>query len=247
MVCEARNTCGTKQESVMADRLGLGKWSGHIATAVTLATTNWPLLVGAVGGVIAMVFGWATDLVHNQVVQAGAGTFVVLLWTCLGVAALADRRRPRLIRSYQDFEYGLTFEGCTPLYVPNSIDGSALQFGLQIRNFTPGPIRVQIESFHVIIGTRTLPLPKKENPSLFMPRGAGRVMRSQSFKMEDIREFLDKRVTGTVDFAIMYGHVEKGPVRRFKTTLEVVLEMKEQPPTMGYADTIIKESDEPYP
>ena len=140
--------------------------------------------------------------------------------------------------------YGLTWEGLVPIFNPKGEE--PLQFGIQLRNFSSGPIRYHIEKFQVLIGDRTSPIGKPVRPTNFLPRGGARLYRTQAFKRESLKEFFGKKTTGTVEFSIAYGHPDMPPVRRLKMTLEINLEfsLNGEPP-LGFSDGIIEESDEP--
>jgi hypothetical protein len=200
--------------------------SGGIGTFITntivLLTTNWTLVVSAALAIFAALVGWAYDIASNPRVQVGVGTFVASLWTCIGLVVLADRRKPRIMRAFQDYQYALTFEGLAPFYEPKNEE--ALQFGIQFRNFSNGPLRFHIEKFQVLIGDRISPIGKPPPATNFMPRGGGRMYKTQGFKRDSLREFFGKKTTGTADFIIAYGHPEQPPVRRLKMTLELILE-----------------------
>jgi hypothetical protein len=219
--------------------------SGGIGTFITntivLLTTNWTLVVSAALAIFVALVGWAYDIASNPHVQVGVGTFVAALWTCIGLVVLADRRKPRIIRAYQDYQYGLTFEGLLPIY-DSSRDEGALQFGCQLRNYSSGPLRITMEQFDVRIGTRSLPKLKKGSLTSFLPRGAARVSNNVPFKKDDIKEYMGKRVAGTVEFKILYGHPEQSPVRRLAMELEIFMIFNEN--SLGFNASIIEEIDE---
>lgn len=224
---------------------GFGPIGTFIANAIVFLTASWGIVMSAALGIFAAIDGSAYDIANNPHVQVGVGTFVAVLWTYIGFIVIADRRKPRVTRPYQDYHYGLTFEGLIPTYEPSNEEG-ALQFGIQLRNYSSGPIRYTIEYFDVRIGSRSLSKFKKATLTSFMPRGAGRVSSNMPFKKDDIKEFTGKRVSGTVECAITYGHPEMSPARRLKTVINIVLMFKENdPPQLGFASDIVEESDEP--
>jgi hypothetical protein len=218
---------------------GLGPIGSAIANLITFATTNWVLTVSALIGLWASATESIVTFALNPRVQTAILVFMAVLWTSIGLTYLVDRRRPRFIKPEHDYRYGLTFEGLIPAY---NEDGGSLGIGIQVRNFSSGPIRYTIEEFDVRMGSRALPKIKKGMLTSFMPRGAGRTSVAGMFSAEDLKEFVGKRIEGTVNFSIVYGHPESAPVRRLTMELSVILEMKESPP-IGFGSTIDEESD----
>lgn len=214
-----------------------------ISTVLAILTANWAVVVSAVGGIIAALWTSAFYFFQQSAVQIGIGVFLASLWTIIGVIVLTDRRKPRLVRSYQDYRYGLTFEGMFPLLEKDNEEG-ALQFSLQLRNYSMGPIQYAIEHFDVRIGTRALPKWEGKDKRVYMPRGAGRTSGQVPFKKDDIKEFFGKRVMGTAEFSIAYGHPEESPVRRLTMILELTIAFNEN--ALGFNANILEEKDEPF-
>jgi hypothetical protein len=77
--------------------------------------------------------------IQKPEVQFGAMVFLFLLWTWIGLTVLFDRKGPRTTTPHHDYRYGLTFEGIAPFYQPQAAGGS-LGFGVQLRNFSSGPL-----------------------------------------------------------------------------------------------------------
>jgi len=231
-------------QSIVKFLRGLGSFGASLANALVFLTTSWVLVMSALGSLWIGLSDWGVNFIHNPNVQAVATVFLVVLWSAIGILVLIDRQRPRITRPYQDFQYGLTFEGLVPVYESNN-EESALQFGIQLRNFSSGPLRYTIEHFDVRIGTRSLPKLKKGTLTAYMPRGAGRVSSNIPFKKDDIKEFMGKRVTGTVEFAVSYGHPEHSPVRQLKMLLDLFLFFNESGP-LGFNAAIAEEKDEPF-
>jgi hypothetical protein len=162
---------GTLMQSITKFFGRFGSAGTAIANVLVFLTTNWGVVMSAVLGLVAAIYGGAYDVASNPRVQVGIGTFVAVLWTIIGILVLVDRRKPRLIRSYQDYRYGLTFEGMSPILDKDN-EEAALQFSLQLRNYSMGPIQYAIEHFDVRIGSRALPEWKSEGKTVYMPRGA---------------------------------------------------------------------------
>jgi hypothetical protein len=122
---------------------------------------------------------------------------------------------------------------------------AALQFFLQLRNYSMAPIQYAIEYFDVRIGTRALPRWKNDGKTVYMPRGAARTSSALPFRKDDIKEFFGKRTNGTAELSITYGHPETQPVRRLKMILDLHIQFNEDP-SIGFLANIIEEKDEPF-
>jgi hypothetical protein len=225
---------------------GLGPLGTFVANLLAFLTANWGVAVSAAVAIYVALSEWAAGVVHNPTVQAAAITFLVLLWGYIGITFLIDRHYPRAVRAEPDYRYGLTFEGIIPNIDILNEDGW-LSFGLQVRNFSQAPIRYRVESVDFRIGSRALPKADKQLIG-YLPRGGGKIFSPSSFKKDDVREFFGKRVHGTAEYSICYGHPEREPERRLRIELKITLHLQENnvPPIMGFGGDIIREDDEPY-
>ena len=212
------------------------------ATAITFLTTNWPLTMSAILGVVAAIWSSALSFFQFPAVQVGVGVFLAALWTTIGILHLIDRTRPRLVRQIPDYRYGLTFEGILPNTDLKNED-MWLSFVLQIRNFSQAPIRYEVEQFDFRIATRALPKPTKKLVG-YLARGGGKQISPSQFKKDEVREYFDKRVKGTAEIVVAYGHPEEKPVRRLIIKAEITLHL---PPDgngqMGFGADILEEND----
>jgi hypothetical protein len=225
---------------------GFGPAGTFVANILAFLATNWVVTMTTIVSVWAGFSAWATDIVQKQGVQTTVIVFLASLWTYIGIVFLADRKKPREIKAAQDYRYGLTFEGMAPIYdseISND-DDPMLSVGLQLRNYSSGPIRYDIETFDVRIGTRSLPKMKKGLLYGFMPRGGGRFSTNVGFKKSEIQEFMGKRSTGTVEVSISYGHPEHAPSRRLIMLFDLTIEFREG--KLGFSSNIIEERDVPF-
>jgi hypothetical protein len=165
------------------------------------------------------------------------------LWTYIGISYIFRRNRPVSFRSYQDYNYGLTFEGVVPLYNPYSED--MLGFGINFRNFSQGPLAYNVEYFDVTLDTRVLPRFKPATSRLILARGAARQNRQGPFRASDLAHYKDRTVTGEIDFAVSYGPPVGIPVRLLKMRIEITININSNG-NVGFGDNIVNESDEPY-
>ncbi len=225
----------------------LGSW---LANALVFLTVNWGLALSALIAVSAASFAWARAVALNPITVVAAGTFLFALWTIIGLTYLRDRLKPRQIQTHQDYRYGLTFEGFLPTFMPvksGMPNEGALQFGIQARNFGPGPIHYSLESVDIRIGTRASPKYTAHTIRGYMARGGGRQARPESFQASEIAEYFGKGATrGTADFAICYGPPDGPSVRRLKISLELWIVLPEVGgAALGYSDNILSEVDEP--
>ncbi len=223
---------------------GFGIVGNALANILQVLTANLGVALTAAGGILAAIWFEARQFFLDPAVQVGMGVFLALLWTWIGITTLRDRKKPRVIRAESDYAYGLTYEGFVPVYEPRN-EEAALQFGLQLRNYSTGPIRYSIETFDVRIEDRALPRFKSGSLSGYLARGAGRTSRAVPFKRESIISFFGKRMIGSAEVAITYGHPMAPPVRRLKISLELTLVFNDPPP-MGFIAAILDETDEPF-
>lgn len=234
---------------------GLGDFGGKVADLLTLLMTNWQLVLSALIALAAGGLGWLRAFVSNPITLTIAGVFLAALWTTIGLLFLVDRRKPRLVQTHQDYRYGLTFEGLTPNFIPaNSGMPSAggLQLALNIRNFSPGPVKYSLEAVDIRLGSRTTQKYKANDISGNMARGAGRQSRPHGFEAKSLKEFYGAGVTkGTADFSITYGPVDGPAVRRLKISMEIYFVFPkdgavgpEEGQQLGYSDNIVTEIEE---
>ena len=212
-----------------------------LATIAKVIATPWGAAVTTLTALAAAAGLWLADWQHVQYWLASLATFVGIIWAAAGIVWLGTRSEPHVVTSYRDYAYGLTFEGLIPHYHPDRAD-EALGFGIQLRNFSVGPIRYVVEEFDVRIGNRALPKVKKGHLTSIMSRGAGRLSNTVAFSKEDIAGLVGKNAKGVVDIAIDYGHPEEPPIRRLNVGLDVTLDFS-NPPSLTFAAGIRSESD----
>jgi hypothetical protein len=215
------------------------------ANVLAVLTGNWGVAVSVTLGILAGAWTTALEFAQRPSVQVGFAVFLASLWTLIGFAALRDRKRPRVTRPAQDYEYGLTFEG-VPVHYDKNVPHAALSWGILLRNFLPHPIQYEVERFDVRFGKRSLPPVEKGKLRGYLPRGAGRMSRNVPFDAEDIKDFMGREVKGTIDLAIVYGHPERPPVRRLRMCFDITLDFKTIEGKLGYSESIVSEKDEPY-
>ena len=227
----------------------LGSFGNAIANIVTLLTANWPIAVSVAIGLVTAFTGRLRAVALNPVTYVSVGATLAVLWTIIGIFVLIDRRKPRVVRTAVDYRYGLIFEGFRPQYLPATADvpnAGSLQFSVNIRNFSFGPMRCQMEDIDIRIGSRASPkFNKAEFAGGFLARGAGRTIQPGAFAPEELKEFYGTNLEGTLDFSIVYGPPDGEPERRLRMTLKLYLEFAEDGSRMGYNDNIIAEYDEP--
>lgn len=185
---------------------------------------------------------WIVTLAESPRVHTAILVFLSILWTAIGITYLVDRRKPRLVATRYDYRYGLTFEGITPFYQPDDPEG-VLGFGINVRNFTSGPIRYVVEVLDIRIGTRALPKVDKGKLTSIVQRGAGRTSTTKPFSANDIKDFTGQRVQGTATLSIVYGHPESEPVRRLSMEMGIVIQIKEDTREVFFGHDIREESD----
>jgi hypothetical protein len=227
-------------ESAKSSLKKLGPVGNFLSNAITILTTNWGLVVSVIVGLIASSWDWTISFVQRPSAQVGIIVFLAILWTYIGISAVARRNRPVWVRAFDDYAYGLAYEGIG-FGLNTDADDAALQIALSLRNVGPGPIKYVIERYDVIIGNRTIGN-KGQGHTGFIPRAVVRHCRHPAFLKKDIGEFLGKDVQGTLEVSLVYGHPDRAPTRRLKLNVDLHLNLgKDQ----GLADVIRSESDEP--
>lgn len=226
---------------------GLGPVGSAAADVVTFLSTNWVPVMGTIVAIGASLNEWATNVVHSPVVQTFFEAFLATLWTLVGILYLYDRTKPRSVKVAADYRYGLTFEGIAPNIDPGN-DDLWIGFLIQLRNFSQAPIKYTVDQFDFRIGSRALPKPSKVLDG-YLPRGGGKAICPSRFSKDDVREFFGRRVTGTAEFSITYGHPEEPPLRRLKLSFAVTLHIAAdgnitQESPLGFGADILSETDE---
>lgn len=221
-------------------------WVGRLVqTVIVLVTTNWVVVLSVILAYLSWLISQAQSFVKNEDVQTVALVFLFFLWTLIGLTVLRDRRKPREVTPHQDYRYGLTFEGVVPFYLPESAGGDgSLGFGVQLRNWSSGPLRYEVQIFEVILNDRILPRVKKGLLKSTMARGAVRTSKPENFKKETITDFIDKEVKGTLDIVIDYGHPERPLERQLKMSFDLALLLRNVG-TPQFSANIASESDLP--
>ena len=231
-------------QSILKWLRGFGPVGGSAADALAFLTNNWVLTMSTIIALWAAFTEWAVAFVQNPKVQTAALVFLFVLWTSVGITVLIDRRKPRVIKPDHDYRYGLTFEGLMPLLTDAfDKDDSELGFGIQLRNYSSGPIKYTVEDFDVRIGNRAVPKLKKGALVGFMARGAGRISNGGAFKRSDFAQLVGQRLEGTVNLSITYGHPELAPVRKLSISIGLTLEIRAAEPLL-FGVSIIDESDQ---
>lgn len=236
---------------------GLGPLGSLVANLLSFLTTNWVVTMTTVVSIAAGLSDWAVEFVHRPGVQTCGIVFLVLLWTWVGLTVLIDRRRPRAISTHPDYRYGLVFEGFIPTFVPTNAgmpSPGGMLFSIQIRNFSPSPVKYVLESCDIRIGSRTHDKYEPNKISGYMARGSGRQARIGGFPPGTLNEFFgnEEPTKGTADFAVCYGPPDGPSVRRLKLSLDFLLVFPKDGAVnasegqgLGYSDSIKSEVDEP--
>lgn len=230
----------------------LGWLATSLAWIASVFPNVWVVILTSVAATSVLIFTVGIRWLESPALHSAILVFLAVLWTLIGIIWLRERRKPVEIFPLRDYRYGLTFQGIVPTLDLNNDDG-ALQMGIAFQNYSPGPLRYEVEKFAVWIDTRSLPETDNSFIPIFMPRGAGRTSNGRPFKKMHIKEFLGRRCEGTLSFSIAYGDVDDSrPSRRLKMSFttyfvfpsdEAVIN-NGMPPPFGFNAIITKESDE---
>lgn len=240
--------CARRGNFIMFEKLQRsGKLGNFFVTAVTLITTNWVLVMSFIAAVFAYLNNFVKSIVANQDFKNSAQLFLIVVWTFIGLLWLSDRKKPKLMANFKDYQYGLTWEGfICGIDVKN--DEKFFGINMQARNFLPNPLKYTVEDIDLRIGNRTIPRYESGKLTSIMPRGAGRQSGIGLFAKSDVESFFNKTVEGTVEVSVVYGHPDLPPTRRFTVLCSINLAIWEK----GNNDYdvqcsfgIDKETDEP--
>jgi hypothetical protein len=231
-----------------------GDWGGHAANVLTFITTNWSATLAAILGIGTWLNKRAWGVVMTPAVEAGIVVFLAVLWTVIGLTVLFDRRKPRKVQTHLDYRYGLTFEGAVPQFIAADAgvpQAGCLGIGIQVRNFSPGPIGFTIEAADFRLGNRATKKYKANSISGYMARGAGRTNNTGPFESKEIKDFYGAGlIEGTADVTYTYGPPEEPPRRRLKISLEIAVFIPkdgivkpEQGHMLGFNSNIVSEID----
>jgi hypothetical protein len=222
---------------------GLGTFLANVLVALT---TNWALAVSTAGGIAVWLLSGVLNFVQRPEVYWAAGTFLMLLWTFIGLSVLRDRKRPRVIKPYQDYSYGLLYEGLALGFQPDRPE-AAFQIGVVLRNFSTAPLKYTITEFDIVLADYTT-LPRvRDRASVIIPRGGQRVSRNKPFKLETIQGYIGRDVKADIDLVIQYGHPEKQPERQLRMKIELHFFLEAAGGVKGSADGILAETDTEIP
>lgn len=204
----------------LAKRLRPFGKAGELAAAgVTLLDANWGIAMTAI---LAFITGWWTvafDFVQQPRIYVGALVFLVLLWTLIGILMLRDRGRPIRTQGVQRLEHSLVWNGFLFVHDAND-DDHFYQIGVAFTNHSGNALKYQIEQFDVIIEKRFVNVREEKNTSGIIPFASGRTYWCNAYKKEDVVSFVDKKVKGSIELAMMYGPHNGKFQRRLKIKVE---------------------------
>jgi len=149
--------------------------------------TTWAAMISAAGATVLIWIVAGAKFFTSSAVLGTLTTVVLVRWTYVALVWLATRRPfdKRLLR------YGVTFEGVFPVFTPWNKEAT-LGFGIQLRNFSPVPLRYIVEEIEVYLETRTLPSRfGKDSLQSTLPRGAVRMSNPVPFRYDHVHEFFE--------------------------------------------------------
>jgi hypothetical protein len=214
------------------------KWVAEFLGAVLSAP--WSVLLSAGAGICAAIWAWLSQQPLVWVAIAALATFTLLIWMWNGITWARNQKRPSKARISFDYAYGLSLENITLGLDDDGRGDAALQFGLNLRNATSGPIKYYVEEFDVIVNDRTAALPLFKNRGGPLPRDARTIFFYPPFS-KSVLEECRPRAAGLIKFTITYGHPEAGYSRRAKKRLSFNARLDNK---VGLAYVVEDESDE---
>lgn len=192
---------------------------------------------------------------ERPIVHSSALVFFVTFWTYIGIVFLLDREKPKIVSINQDLKYGLTFEGIQ-ISVNPAIEDAFLQFSLNVRNYSSGPLKYEIEKFDIILERVTLPPLGSKTLYGYLARGGGKASGRDPFRRSDLSRFFGQQAKGTLYVAILYGNAEKEFVRKLEMNFDLYLDFTRLTPeninlqvfspfpVVGFSNNITSEKDE---
>jgi hypothetical protein len=205
-----------------------------------LLRVDWAAVVAMIAAAGAAVWALLHPLPPVIIALIALTAFAATIWSINGIIWFARRNTPIETSPSHYYGYGLAYLG-VHLGFDQGNEEAMVQIGVNLANAAAHPIKYKVERFDVIVGNRTIAKPIYLNEGGIIPRGASRTYRYPSFSKIDISEFLGKRLQGSIELAIAYGHPDESPVRRLKMKIEIWLRLDDK---AGISDLIISESDE---
>ncbi len=222
----------------------LGRFAGVIVWLGSVLSTPWVVVMGTLITTVTTAVTVGTAWLEKPSVHAVALTFLVLLWTWIGLVVLADRNRPKPVIVQKDLSYGIIVEAVAANYNSFDENDNMLSFSVSIRNFTPSALYYEFKKFEIFVSKRII----RTQVGFFhglLQRGGAKTSTSTAFTKDDLKDLIGKELLGTMDLEIAYGLPGETFARIFKVNLKLHLNFKTEP-FLAFANTIEAESDELY-
>jgi hypothetical protein len=212
---------------------------GFLADVVAIAQTNWGLVISLVVAVGASIWKSAFEVATNPHFQVAVAVFFVTLWTFTAVSILRQMHTGIKIKPVLDYAHSIVLDGNQLAFDRNAKKTDfAIQYGINVRNVSNGPICVEVHDYRVIINGRTIP--DSNLIKLILPRLGAKGIVSGAFTRDAIKE----RAEGTATLTLHYGPLDGPAVRKY--VLKMALSFVVQPGgDLGVAQHIISEDDTP--
>ena len=214
---------------------GAANW---LATALTIAGTNWGVLVSFAAGIGAWFWKDAFGFASDPHVQIGGSVFLWTLWTYIALSILYRLHHGIRTSPMVDYAFGIIIENIG-MNVDAADDGR-FQVVVNVRNICAGAIKIKITDIRLIIDGRTNP--DKELDALILPRLGTKGIAAHPFKKED---FKDGDMEGSLDFTIQYGPHDGDPVRQIRSRTKITIVKTPSPLPWGFSNEHVSEDDTP--
>lgn len=202
-------------------------WVAHIRLATWLFDiAHGGTVLAVMGAVGAGYWAYLTQWGYLPIALTFLGVFVAAIWGINGILWMQGRNRPSKARITFDYSYGLNLDGLGVGFEPDN-ENNALQFWLQLRSHTNGPVKYSVEKFRTTVEDRFIDIPRTVTGIL--PRaGQITIYPGSGLKKEAIDAFKN-RFYGTIEYSILYGHPEDALSRRWSRTLTLeVIKKKDE-------------------
>jgi hypothetical protein len=211
---------------------------GILRFVVGYGLANWALIVSAVSAVGAFLWAFFSKWGYLPAALAALAAAVLMMWLVIGFVWLKQFGAPLVVKPVEDFSYALGYMGLSMGFDPGN--PSALQIGVRFVNYGPRAVKYEVENIRVIVDDRTIAAPIFTNKGGVVPRGVSRTYYYPSFTADQIKDYLGKRPTGTIEFTILYGPYDGKYVRQLNMTIGTTYNLGDNP---GIVDVIMKEDE----
>jgi len=184
-----------------------------LVNAIYLLGTNWVLTLSTLIAIVTVISRTTAEIVGNSHIQLAAISFLVVMWTLIGLLFLKDRKSPVKTIRIPSLAYGLGFENFR-IGFERGNDHACYQIGVVLRNVSGVALRYTVEQLEVRIKARSMNNKKTQDKGGIIPFGVARSYWCDAFPKSEVADFIDKKCSGTIDLVVAYGPYNGATCRR---------------------------------